>query len=246
MNELSRRFAHLRYPRGEMKALIAMAAALLASTTATAAPDAWEGPYIGGQASYAEGHSKDHSNANASQKTLYGAAGGVQAGHLWQFDNRAVLGLEAGLSLGSIDRRWKDSDIHEFSPYYGRDAITGELLLNGKLGYSAGAWLPYLTAGATIARQKFVLGCDKSLVEQTNGCRVAEYETSTTHTAIGTHVGAGVLYRFSDRLSGGVEYLYTDLGSSDVSLHDPNFPNATRRSFHTDYSSVTLKVNYHF
>ncbi len=246
MNELPRRVALLRARRGSVTVLIAIPVLLLLSTSATADPGQWGGPYIGGQASYLEGHSKDHSNANASGKTLYGAAGGLQAGYLWQFDNRMVLGVEANLSLGSVDRRWKDSDIHEFSPYYGRDAITGALLIDGKLGYAAGSWLTYASAGVTFARQKFVLGCDKSLVDQTNGCRVAEYETSTSHTAIGTHVGAGVQYRFNDRLSGGLEYHYHDLGSSDVSLHDPNFPNATRRSFHTDYSSVTLKLNYHF
>lgn len=244
MNELSRDVARVRTRVGVTQALIATSVALLLSSTAAA--DSWSGTYLGGQASYAEGHSKDHSNANASRKILYGAAGGLQAGHLWQLDNRLVLGLEAGLSLGNVERRWKDSDIHEFSPYYGKDAMTGALLLSGKLGYAADQWLPYFTAGATLARQKFVLGCDKSLVDQTNGCRVAEYETSASHTALGTHVGAGVVYRFSERLSGGVEYLYNDLGSSDVTLRDPNFPDASRRSFHTDYSSVTLKVNYHF
>jgi outer membrane immunogenic protein len=246
MNELPRRVAVLRVRRGTATALIVTSAVLLLTGTAAADPGQWSGPYFGGQASYLEGNSKDHSNANASGKTLYGAAGGLQAGYLWQFDNRVVLGVEADLSLGSLDRRWKDSDIHEFSPYYGRDAITGALLLNGKLGYAAGPWLTYASAGATFARQRFMLGCDKSLVDQTNGCRVAEYETSTSHTATGTHVGAGVQYRFSDRLSGGLEYLHHNLGSSDVSLYDPNFPNATRRSFHTDYSSVTLKLNYHF
>ena len=62
----------------------------------------------------------------------------------------------------------------------------------------------------------------------------------------GANVGAGVLYRFSDQLSAGAEYRYTHLGSSPVYLEDPNYPAAARRSFHTNYSSVTLKLNYHF
>ncbi|MNH46136.1 hypothetical protein D3C79_1087910 [compost metagenome] len=55
-----------------------------------------------------------------------------------------------------------------------------------------------------------------------------------------------MLYRFNDQLSAGAEYRYTHLGSSPVYLEDPNYPAAARRSFHTSYSSVTLKLNYHF
>ena len=114
------------------------------------------------------------------------------------------------------------------------------------LGYAVGPVLPYLTTGVTVARQEYTLGCDKSLVEKTNGCRVAEFETGARHVSTGVNVGAGVLVRFNERLSAGVEYRYTNLGSSPVQLHDPNYPDAARRSFHTDYSSVTLKMNYHF
>lgn len=99
---------------------------------------------------------------------------------------------------------------------------------------------------ATFARQEFTLGCDKSLVAETNGWRIAEFETRASHTCTGANVGAGVLYRFNDRLSGGVEYRYTHLDSIPVTLTDPNYPAVGRRNFNTDYSSVTLMLNYHF
>lgn len=229
-----------------MKTLVMTTAALLLSGTAAAAPAHWNGAYAGAHGTYAEGHSQDRSNPNASEKHLYGATGGLQAGRHWQLDNGVVLGVDGALSFGNIDRQWKDRQNHPHSPYYGKDAVTRSGTLNATLGYALGQWLPYVTTGVTIARQQYTLGCDKSLVEATNGCRVAEYETRASHTSTGANVGAGVLYRVNDRLSGGVEYRRTHLGSHPVSLADPNYPGAARRNFHTGYSSVTLKLNYHF
>lgn len=229
-----------------MKALVMSTAALLLSGTAAAAPANWEGSYMGVQASHAEGKSQDRSNANASEKSPRGFTGGVQAGRTWQFDSNVVMGIEGSLAVGSIDRDWKDRENHPHSPYYGKDAVTRSGSVNLMLGYAAGPVLPYLTTGVTVARQEYTLGCDKSLVEKTNGCRVAEFETDARHVSTGVNVGAGVLVRVNERLSAGVEYRYTNLGSSPVQLHDPNYPDAARRSFHTDYSSVTLKLNYHF
>lgn len=229
-----------------MKALFFTSAALLLAGTATAAPAQWDGLHLGVQASHAEGHSQDRSNVNATEKSIRGFAGGLQGGRYWQFDNQLVTGIEGDLSFGSIKRNWKDRQIHRYSPYHGRDAVTRTGSVNAVLGYAVGAWLPYVSAGVTVARQEFVLGCDTSLVEATNGCRVAEFETRRAHTSTGSNAAAGVLYRFNDRFSAGAEYRYTHLGSSPVTLHDPNYPAAARRSFHSDYSSVTLKLNYHF
>lgn len=237
---------HVRYSAARRIGGACMTTALLLSGTAAAAPANWEGIYVGGQAAYNEGESLDRSNANATRKNLYGATGGLQAGHHWQFDNHVVLGLEGSVSSGGIERSWKDRDNNQYSPYYGKDEIERSFRLDARLGYAAGQWLPYFAAGVTAARQSYLLGCDKSLVDQTTGCRVAEYEARSSKTTSAPHVGAGVLYRFSDRLSGGVEYLYTDLGSNAVTLDDPNYPAAARRNFQTDYSSVTLKLNYHF
>ena len=229
-----------------MKTLIITTAALLLSGTATAATPDWDGFYLGAQASHGEGHSKDRSNASASEKSVRGFSGGVQGGRRWQFDNNIVVGVEGALSFGNITRDWKDREQHRYSPYYGKDAVTRSGTFDVTLGRAMGRWLPYLGAGVTVAQQAFTLGCDKSLVEATNGCRVTEFETRASHLSTGANATAGVLYRFNDRLSAGAEYRYTHLGSSPVTLDDPNYPAAARRSFHTDYSSATLKLNYHF
>lgn len=229
-----------------MKALITTTAALLLSGTAAAAPANWEGIYLGAHASHGEGHSQDRSNANADEQSIRGFSGGLQAGRNWQFDNNVVVGIEGALAFGNVNQEWKGRDNHQYSPYYGKDAVTRSGMLNVKLGYAMGQWLPYVSAGVTVAQQEFTLGCDKSLVAATNGCRVAEFETRASHVSTGANVGAGVLYRFNDRLSAGAEYRYTHLDSSPVTLEDPNYPAAARRSFHSDYSSVTLKLNYHF
>ncbi|WP_188115437.1 outer membrane protein [Stenotrophomonas cyclobalanopsidis] len=229
-----------------MKTIISTTAALLLSGTAAAAPAQWDGFYLGAQASHSEGGSHDRGNADASENSIRGFTGGVQGGRYWQFDNNVVTGVEGALSFGNIEREWKDRDVNRYSPYHGKDSVSRSGSIHGTLGYAMGRWLPYVGAGVTVAQQEFTLGCDKSLVEKTNGCRVAEFEHRASHTTVGTHAVAGVQYRFNDRLSAGAEYRYTHLGSSPVTLEDPNYPGAARRNFHTDYSSVTLKLNYYF
>lgn len=154
-------------------------AALPPSGTAAAAPTNWEGSYMGAQASHAEGKSQDRSNANAAENSPRGFTGGVQAGRTWQFDSNGVVGIKAGLAFGDIDRDRKDREHNPHSPCCGRDAVTRSGSVNLMLGYGAGPVLPYLTTGVTVARQEYTLGGDTSLVEATNGCRVAETATPT-------------------------------------------------------------------
>ncbi|MNM98046.1 hypothetical protein D3C81_1105670 [compost metagenome] len=163
-----------------MKVMIMTAAALLMTGTASAASVNWEGIYLGAQATHGEGHSEDLSNADASKESIRGFSDGLQAGRIWQFDNNVVAGIEGGLTIGGIDREWKDRVNNQYSPYYGKDAVTHSGMVNAKLGYAAGKWLSYITAAVTAARQEFTLGCDKFLVEETNGCRVAVLPSSRT------------------------------------------------------------------
>ncbi len=112
---------------------------------------------------------------------MRGFTGGVQGGRRWQFDNSIVVGVEGTLSFGNVTRDWKDREQHQYSPYYGEDALTRSGTLDVTLGRAMGRWSPYVGAGVTVAQQEFTLGCDKSLVEATNGCRVAEFETRASH-----------------------------------------------------------------
>ena len=55
---------------------------------------------------------------------MRGFTGGMQGGRRWQFDNNIVVGVEGALSFGNVSRDWKDREQHQYSPYYGKDAVT--------------------------------------------------------------------------------------------------------------------------
>ncbi|CAI1511359.1 Opacity protein and related surface antigens [Serratia quinivorans] len=229
-----------------MKKSLLAATLLLLSGGAIASTASWEGFYTGANIGYGWGHSQDHSNSDAVKQDIKGIASGIQLGHNWQFENNIVLGVEGGLSLNDIKKDWKDRDNNQYSPYYGKNSIKQSGSFNVKIGYAIEQFLPYFTAGVTIAKEEYSLGCDKSLVSATNGCKISEYNTNASNIAAGANVGAGIMYKFNDNLSGGIEYLYTNLGSNSVYLSDPNYPSVGERNFKTDFSTTTVKLNYHF
>ncbi|MGY3900994.1 outer membrane protein [Aeromonas lusitana] len=223
-----------------------IAASLLAlSGNALASTESWEGFYIGGNLGYGAGDIKDQSNPDAAEQSMDGMTGGIQAGHNWQFENNIVLGVEAGLSFNDINESWHDQENNQFSPYYGKDGIKQSGSFNIKLGYAIDNFLPYVTTGITVAKMEHSLGCDKSSVPTTTGCN-SNFNTSTSDIGAGANIGAGVMYKFNKNFSGGIEYLYTDLGTSSVSLNDPNYPSASERNMDTSFSTITAKINYHF
>lgn len=219
---------------------------VFASNSMAATTSDWNGFYLGANAGYGWGHSHDKGNIDATENKIKGFSGGIQAGHNWQFENNIIVGVEATLSLNNISESWKDRDNNKYSPYYGKDAVKPAGTLNIKAGYAFDKFFPYATAGITVAKTEYTLGCDKSLVPNTLGCKKAEFETTSTNINVGANVGAGVMYKFTDDLSAGVEYIYTNLGRNSVSLNDPNYPAASERNFKTNYSTTTVRLNYHF
>lgn len=228
------------------KSILSAAALLFLSGNALAASENWEGFYTGANIGYGWGQNQDVGNSDAFKQNIDGMTGGIQAGHNWQLDNNIVLGVELGLSANGLTGDWKDRDNNQYSPYYGEDKINQSGSLNFKVGYAIDKFLPYVTAGVTVANTEHTLGCNKSLVSETTGCKTAEFNTSTSDIRAGANVGVGVMYKFNENLSGGIEYMYTNLGSSSVALSDPNYPEATERNMKTDYSTVTARLNYHF
>lgn len=218
---------------------------LILSGNVLASSENWEGFYIGGNLGYGAGDTKDQSNPDAAEQSMEGVTGGIQAGHNWQFDNNVVLGVEAGLSFNDINKSWHDQENNQFSPYHGKDAIKQSGSFNIKLGYAIDNFLPYVTTGVTVAKMEHSLGCEKSSVSVTTGCS-SDFNTNTSDIGAGANIGVGVMYKFNKNLSGGIEYLYTDLGSSSVSLNDPNYPSASERNMKTDFSTITARMNYHF
>ncbi len=216
----------------------------------------WTGGYIGAHAGYGWGNTQDvYNSVNSPKKKMKGGFGGLQAGYNWQFDNNVVLGAEADISFGKIKKNWVESvdGTTPSSTYYTNDKIGTHGTVRARLGYAVDRFLPYVTGGIAIADTKNTLGCtDKGTAPGSNTCRASVnpnrvFEDSASKTRVGYVVGAGLEYAVTDNWTLKGEYLYSNFGKKNVTLTDPNFPNAdgTRR-FKTDLSEVRIGVNYKF
>lgn len=128
----------------------------------------------------------------------------VQSGNI-------VFGLEGSLAAANFDGKFTAS----YSPAaaYSPAASGGWApnmnwlgTVTGKLGYSAGQWLPYVKGGFAAADVGSPLQGAGQLGSFTQG-----------NVAGGWTAGVGFEYQFSPKWSLGLEYLYTDLSSSSGS-----------------------------
>lgn len=226
----------------------ALALALVATAASAQADLLSNGMYLGANLGYSDGNTRDVSNAQASKKSLDGARGGLQLGYNWAIQDGLFWGLEGDLQLGSTKKSWEGRKENQHNSYYTEDKVKHSLALKAKLGYAQDKWAVYGTAGAVWAKTENMLGCNTALVNVTLGCTAnsGSFETSKKSTANGYTVGLGGEYLVTDRLSMKLEYNYVDLGKTTATLQDPNFPNLAARKFDTDYSLVSLGVNYRF
>lgn len=236
--------------------------ALLVSTSAFAADLAvpevpvepaavfsWTGAYVGVLGGYGWGDTQDTNNPAADKKEIDGGFGGFTVGYNYQFDNNIVLGVEGDIAFGSISNDWEDPN--QFSGYFTEDKVEAMGTLRARLGYAVENFMIYGTGGLAIGKTKHVLGCDADLVDAGVGSCASnparEFEDSGSDVAVGYSVGAGAEYAFTNNWTVKAEYLYTDLGTSEVTLSDPGFPAAIDdREFDTKFHAVRIGLNYKF
>ena len=204
-----------------MKRMLLSTAAFLAlmgyseAADLEAAPSVWEGPYAGLNAGYAA--IPTELEFSLGDETAHPLTLGLQAGYNAQWDN-LVLGVEGdfnGLFGDEIDMIYaggKDTYIADYE-WFGT--------LRARAGYAADATLLYITAGAAF------LGMDTHVVG---------LDISDTETLKGWTVGAGAEMKFSDSLSGKLEYLYADFGTEQPIEADHD------ASMHV----IRAGLNYHF
>jgi opacity protein-like surface antigen len=140
----------------------------------------WSGFYVGGQLGYAD------FQADPFADDTNGGTYGVHAGYNYDFGS-FVLGGEIDYDVADITDSATDITV---------DNITR---LKLRAGYDAGAFMPYLTAGAVRA--------------ETSG--------ALAETDDGAFAGLGVDYNFSDNIRIGAEVLqhqFEDFGGSGVDI----------------------------
>ncbi|WP_322889211.1 MULTISPECIES: outer membrane protein [unclassified Yoonia] len=136
----------------------------------------WTGFYVGGQLGYGD----LTISAQPEQPDLDGLIGGVHAGYMYDLGS-IVLGAEADYDLTDISANGQDLD--------------SILRLKARVGYDAGAFLPYVTGGVVRANQS-------------GGESDAEFD--------GDFYGAGVAYKFSDSILIGGEVLQHKFYEGDL------------------------------
>lgn len=216
-----------------------LVAALLSTTSAAFAADivepvvytpifTWTGFYVGIVGGYNWG--RTHFDARDYDTTVHhhangGLIGGT-AGYNYQFENNVVLGLETDLAWSGA-RGGTDCPNDRFS-CDSKNTWLGTTRV--RLGYAYDRFLPYVTAGAAYGH-----------VNASTFDRVDETRVGGSDTRFGWAAGAGLEYAFTDQLTGKVEYMYTDLGKRDVTLHSDNVAQVRWTA-----NSIRIGLNYKF
>ncbi len=154
----------------------------------------WTGFYLGLNGGGGWGESKWSWPGGSDKFDLSGGMVGGTVGYNWQAGNW-VLGLEG-------DADW--ANIRGSECFAGGCISTKNDFLStirGRVGYSFGQWLPYVTGGAAIGSVK--AGTNWGEVSDTN---------------VGWTAGVGIEYAFARNWSAKVEYLHVDLGKMDCSV----------------------------
>jgi len=157
-----------------------------------------------------------------------GFTGGMQAGYNWQFSPNWVAGLEGDIGGLGINRSLIDFSltVGVKTDWYGT--------LRGRLGYSTGPALLYVTGGAAFVNIKNSL--DQNLVHVV---------ASKSESATGWTVGGGIETVLAQNWTAKTEYLYIDAGGQDVV--NPFFAGVNRTAhFDNRFHVFRMGLNYKF
>lgn len=180
----------------------------------------WEGAYIGAHVGYGWGLADHTSLVPGNDLDLAGFFAGVQAGANFYLSDGIVGGIEGDVSWANI------TGTDTFGVGTIEHTINWMGSVRGKLGFDAGAFMPYLTAGLAFA----------------NATR--DVTTNATAPFSNTHVGwtagAGVDVMVTEDVSLNLEYRYSDLGEQ---VYDTGgIPPTIHLTTHT----VRAGFNWHF
>ena len=173
-----------------------------------------------------------------------GGFGGGQVGYNWQRD-RWVFGLEADIQGADIGRTntilFPGSALFVPTVTTARDHTDWFGTARGRVGFAANNVLFYGTGGLAYG------GVNSSVRDIGTPPTTGNFAGSASDTRFGWAAGAGIEWGFIGNWTVRGEYLHVDLGSSNVTMTDPQFPgqSATYR-FHHQIDAARIAVNYRF
>jgi outer membrane immunogenic protein len=240
------------------KVLLTTSITVLMSSTAMAAdPFSWSGGYIGANAGYESGKfNTDFTStitlgtipptiyrlARTQENNVNGYATGIQAGYNWQLNRNWILGLEADIQTSSLKNTFSGGT--PSSVPFGSYTVTTKLqwlsTVRARLGYAVTERLMiYGTAGLSYAN----INTEYKTLGSFNG--IGEFSGSSTST--GKIYGVGAEYALNNNWSIKSEYLYTDLGKTNVYGKVPAYT-STDIDLNTkiQFNTLRIGVNYKF
>ncbi|MGL5164610.1 MAG: outer membrane protein [Afipia sp.] len=194
----------------------------------------WTGFYAGVNAGAGLAQSRADTNKGLTGAVdVAGTAfnGGVQAGYNWQFTPNWVIGVEGDIVWFNADRSVLEANREVAfgikTDWYGT--------LRGRLGYSTGPALLYVTGGAAFVDVKNAF----DNVDATPAIRA-----SASKTVTGWAAGGGIEAALSPNWTAKTEYLYVDAGSQDV--FNPDLGGGLTTRFDNRFHVFRYGVNYKF
>jgi outer membrane immunogenic protein len=179
----------------------------------------WTGFYVGLNGGGGWGTTSHSATGSIAGNTLasgdFDASGGLFGGTIgynYQLSGPWVAGLEADLDWADI------SGSKSFTSAFVSGAVSSRLdwldTFRGRLGYSFGPSLLYVTGGAAYGSVTSQVSASTAILGGIAGF------VGQSDTRLGWTIGAGYEYRFTPQLSGKLEYLYVDLGTNAQLLVD--------------------------
>ena len=177
-----------------------------------------------------------------------GAIGGGQIGYNWQVSS-IVLGAEADFQFSNQNDNTTCATFCDPTPG-GSIALIGQKLpwlatLRGRLGWTNGPGLVYVTGGAALAR------VETNITESDlNGAPLVLNTFNFNTTRSGFVFGGGVEHQVAGNWTAKAEYLYADLGSVGTVYANPAPPSAFATTHHFGSTIrdniIRAGVNYKF
>jgi outer membrane immunogenic protein len=199
----------------------------------------WQGFYFGGHGAYLSSDTSYAAGSTAPSQSFEGALLGLQAGYNWQLGN-VVLGAEADVSFGNIKDALRDGN---FLGYSGKIDTMGTV--RGRLGYSFGNVMPYLTAGyAWVSLEQ---GSTCPAAAPFGVCSITgAYSVASKETHTGFVWGGGAEWAIAKQWSLKAEVLFMDLGTETYTAKIPVAGTVTApATLNVDYLAK-VGVNYRF
>ena len=220
----------------------------------------WTGFYLGANAGYGWGGSTGNTIAVLSDPTALftgytgfqypnlspsGVLGGGQIGYNYQTGNW-VLGAVADFQFANL----KDSGLADVPAFAGfletvqRHSANIDWFgtLRGRVGWSFGQFLPYISGGLAYGKVSSTL----TLTAPATGFLLSG---ETDEVKAGWAVGGGFEYALNTKVSLGVDYIYMDLGHTTVTATNQNFfafPAVLAMEHHYTANVVRGTINLRF